>query len=142
MENQLLCYFPYSSNGIAFESQPEQDNENQRLLSSDFEVTSFANKILEDVRNKKNIKAFINVNSQQIKFLSKKYEAPFKGLLHDDYKLDALLKVNGSSDTIKIEDDLKQNGIKFKYSLFQEKNYLVIPNVNEEEVHENIHKIM
>lgn len=72
--------------------------------------------------------------------LNEKYRTNFKAYLRNSFYVDALLNKNDSNSLV-INEQLKNNNIKTQFRFFQNAEHLVIPEINVKDTSDKIYEL-
>ncbi|MBA2368573.1 MAG: hypothetical protein H0V82_06075 [Candidatus Protochlamydia sp.] len=147
-ENDLIYYFPHSSQHYSrtvndFEAMGEESIPDINFcLSSNKDFKVFSQKIITEIQLKnKNYLEEITEGSYASKYLTKFFAAPFKAFLRHGYYVDALLLKDSTSSIERITKILHEKNISSETLCLNEKEYLLIRNINTKEVSDMVHKL-
>lgn len=146
LQDQVLYYFPHSSS--RYEEDIDDINEvamndtlaNNTYLLSEKDISHFKQKIINEVTAKTKYTKEIQDYNSHTQFLSDCFKTNFRAFLRPGYHVDALVDAD-SSNIKNIHHCVTAAGVKTHHISFNDKNYLVIPNVNTRDIADRIRKI-
>lgn len=141
MQNDVLYYFPHSSgrlehsiDDIAF-MMNDTLRDHTHLLTEE-SVKQFSKKIVKDITDKTRYKKEIPEGNSHSQFLTRCFKANFRIFMRPGYYVDALVDIEDTPTphVEKIRKDLGEVGVQTHDFSMNNRQYLVVPNVNVRDV--------
>lgn len=146
LQNHILYYFAHSTKKYTNNFDDiEEYSSNEILKNHMFCLTnkndenSLLQKIIKEIKsNNTTYKEEIVGGNAHSKFLSKFFNKDFKAFMRPGYYVDALLDADNVDDCKHVVEKLQQVNISTHNISMQDKNYLVVQDVNTKEISDNI----
>ena len=146
MQDEIFYYFPHSSS--RYDDSVDDVSKfarNDTLLNHTYlltqqEVRPFCQKIIREITNKRKYREIPGGNSHS-QFLSQYFKTNFRAFFRPGYYVDALVGLDDSSNIEAVRNCFNKVGIQTHDISWNDRGYLVVPNVNTKEIADKIRKI-
>ena len=149
LQDEVLYYFPHSSshyddsvNDIEVLTHDTSDTlvGHMHLLTQK-DIQPFGKRVLREITEKtKYTREILDYNSHS-QFLSNLFQTHFRAFLRPGYHVDALVDVSEPSNIDDVQQRISATGVQMHHISLNDRNYLVIPNVNTRDIAERIRRI-
>lgn len=146
LQNEVLYYFPHST------SRYEESEDDIQLLMDDTlrdhtyllaqkDIKPFGERVIRDITERTRYKTEVVGYNSHSQFLSEFFKVNFKVFFRPGHHVDALVDVAESAHTENIIQCLSAVGVQTHMTSLDRRTYLVVPNVNTEDIANKIRKI-